>query len=77
MSGPRKTIYMKKSNYIYLRRIIQKHQEEGSHDWDDDLNIINNLIKEYGTSYEDMIMGIYRSVERNWNEIRDPSKYRW
>ena len=77
MARPRNSIVMKHSNYIYLYNNIKKHQEQGSHDWDDDLDIINDLIKEYGTSSEDMIMGIYRSVERNWNEIKDSSKYRW
>lgn len=62
---------MKKSNYLYIRRKISERQAKGFHDWDDDLYIINSLIEEYSTSYEDFIMSVYRRTIRNWDEVID------
>lgn len=63
--------YMKLSNYSYITRNIKKRQEMGDHDWDDDLVIINNLLKEYGTTMEDQIMSIYRRTINNWDAFVD------
>ena len=62
---------MKWTNYLYITRAIQKRQSQGLHDWDDDLAIINDMLKTYSTSYEDLIMSIYRHTIKNWDEIKD------
>ena len=62
---------MKFSNYMTIRRIIEKRQEQGFNDWDDDLEIINVLVGELGTTYEDFIMSIYRKVVRTWDQAED------
>lgn len=62
---------MKWDNYLYITRAILKRQKQGLHDWDDDLVIINDMLKEYSTTMEDQIMSIYRRTIKNWDEIKD------
>lgn len=62
---------MKFSNYMTIRRIIEKRQEQGFNDWDDDLEIINGLVGKLGTTYEDLIMSIYRKVVMTWDKAED------
>lgn len=61
---------MKKQNIDYINQVKFRHrQQTGSTDWDDDYIIIRDLVKEYGTSMEDLIMSVYRKTIRNWNKV--------
>lgn len=66
-----KRILMKWTNYVYINKTIKRRQEQGLHDWDDDLAIINGLIEEYSTTMEDQIMSIYRRTVKNWDAVVD------
>lgn len=66
---------MKRQNIEYICNAKHKHKQlTGTNDWDDDYKIINDLVKEYGTSMEDLIMSIYRKTIRNWNKIEGQSE---
>lgn len=66
-SSPR---IMKRQNVEYICNVKYRHKcLTGSNDWDDDYKIINDLVKEYGTGMEDLIMSIYRKTIRNWNKV--------
>ena len=61
--------HMRRTTYLTVKNNITKRQEQGFHDWDDDLETINDLVKEYGTGMEDLIMSIYRKVVKTWDKV--------
>jgi hypothetical protein len=68
--GRQQSRIMKRQNVEYICNVKYRHKKlTGSNDWDDDYKIINDLVKEYGTGMEDLIMSIYRKTVRNWNKV--------
>lgn len=61
--------HMKTTSYLTINNNIRKRQAQGLHDWDYDLETINNLVAELGTGCEDLIMSIYRKVVKTWDNI--------